>query len=75
MLRKVRRRRPRFLALLGVTAYRIAFDERRASVGLQDRTVEETQIWVLPNPSGLNAHYQLPALAEAFAELRSAAGE
>ena len=75
LLRKVRRRRPRFLALLGVTAYRIAFDERKASVGLQARTVEETQIWVLPNPSGLNAHYQLPALAEAFAELRAAAGE
>jgi TDG/mug DNA glycosylase family protein len=74
LARKVRRRRPRFLALLGVTAYRIAFDERKAAVGLQARTIGDTQIWVLPNPSGLNAHYQLPALAAAFAELRAAAG-
>ena len=75
LVRKVRRRRPRFLALLGVTAYRIAFDERKASVGFQARTIGETRVWVLPNPSGLNAHYQLPALAAAFEELRLAAGE
>jgi double-stranded uracil-DNA glycosylase len=73
LVRKVRRRKPRFLALLGVTAYRIAFDERKAAVGLQGRTIGDTKVWVLPNPSGLNAHYQLPALAEAFAELRLAA--
>ena len=75
LVRKVRRRKPRFLALLGVTAYRIAFNERKAAVGLQIRTIGDSKVWVLPNPSGLNAHYQLPALAEAFAELRLAARE
>ena len=74
LVRKVRRRKPRFLALLGVGAYRIAFAEPKASVGLQARTIGETHVWVLPNPSGLNAHYQLPALAAAFEELRLEAG-
>jgi TDG/mug DNA glycosylase family protein len=74
LIRKVRRRRPRFLALLGVTAYRIAFDERTASVGPQERRIGDTRLWVLPNPSGLNAHYQLDALAGAFAELHRASG-
>jgi len=72
LARKIRRRKPRFLALLGVTAYRIAFDERKAVVGPQERTIGETRLWVLPNPSGLNAHYQVGALAEAFAQLREA---
>lgn len=72
LVRKVRRRRPRFLAVLGVTAYRVAFGDRAAGIGLQERTVGRTRLWVLPNPSGLNAHYQLPALAAAFAELEVA---
>ena len=73
LMRKVRRYRPRFLALLGVTVYRTAFDEKNAQVGLQERTIGDTRIWLLPNPSGLNAHYQLPELAKEFRRLRVAA--
>lgn len=67
---KVARRRPQVLAVLGVTAYRAALDHKHARVGLQDESFGATRVWVLPNPSGLNAHYQLADLAEAFAELR-----
>lgn len=71
--RKIRRRRPRWFAVLGLTAYRIGFGRRDAGVGPQDATVGDTRIWLLPNPSGLNAHYQLDALAEEFARLAEAA--
>jgi double-stranded uracil-DNA glycosylase len=64
---------PRWLAVLGVTAYRAAFGEARAAVGPQARTEGATRLWVLPNPSGLNAHWLTPRLVEAFAELRKAA--
>ena len=74
LARKVRRFRPRFVALLGLTAYRAAFDRPRASVGRQVERIGDTEVWLLPNPSGLNAHYQAPDLARVFAELRAAAG-
>jgi double-stranded uracil-DNA glycosylase len=67
----VRRWRPAYLAVLGVTAYRAAFAEPKATLGEQSRTIGSTRLWVLPNPSGLNAHYQPPALAAMFAELRA----
>jgi TDG/mug DNA glycosylase family protein len=70
---KVVRYAPRWLAVLGVTAYRDAFDERKASIGRQERTIGPTRVWVLPNPSGLNAHYTLDALAAEFGSLREAA--
>ncbi|MCX2924853.1 G/U mismatch-specific DNA glycosylase [Streptomyces sp. NEAU-W12] len=70
---KVDRLRPRWLAVLGVTAYRVAFDDRGAKVGPQARTIGDTRVWVLPNPSGLNAHWTPAALAEEFARLREAA--
>ena len=71
--RKVRRYRPRCLAILGLGAYRCAFGRKFATVGPQvDHTIGGTKIWVLPNPSGLNAHYQRDALAKVFAELREA---
>jgi TDG/mug DNA glycosylase family protein len=63
---------PRFLAVLGVTAFRVAFDRRNAVVGPQDDQIGPTRLWVLPNPSGLNAHFTLPRLAAAFADLRAA---
>jgi TDG/mug DNA glycosylase family protein len=69
----VERRRPRFLAVLGVTAYRVAFGRPKAAMGRQDHEIGGVRIWVLPNPSGLNAHYSAEALANAFAELRTAA--
>ncbi|MFJ6087074.1 G/U mismatch-specific DNA glycosylase [Streptomyces sp. NPDC092369] len=65
--------RPRWLAVLGVTAYRAAFDDRKAQVGPQERTFGETRVWVLPNPSGLNAHWTAASMAEEFARLRVAA--
>ncbi|MGM7445471.1 uracil-DNA glycosylase family protein, partial [Streptomyces tunisiensis] len=70
---KVGRLRPRWLAVLGVTAYRAAFDDRTAKVGPQMRTIGESRVWVLPNPSGLNAHWTPATLAEEFARLREAA--
>ncbi len=63
---KTRRLAPRWLAVLGVTAYRVAFDQRTAKIGPQELTLGETGVWVLPNPSGLNAHYSAAALAEEF---------
>jgi TDG/mug DNA glycosylase family protein len=73
---KVRRLRPVWLAVIGVTAYRIAFAQRNATVGRQDLVIGGTRVWVLPNPSGLNAHWRPPQLADAFRELREvAAGE
>ena len=70
---KVTRLRPRWLAVLGVTAYRTAFDDRTAQVGPQSRTIGDTRVWVLPNPSGLNAHWTPTTLAEEFGRLREAA--
>jgi len=70
--RKVRRFRPQWLAVLGVGAYRVAFTRPGAVVGEQPETIGTTRVWVLPNPSGLNAHYTLPKLVEEFALLRQA---
>ena len=70
---KVERHRPRWLAVLGVGAYRTAFGRRAAALGPQDEQIGGTRVWVLPNPSGLNAHYTPARLAELFRELRRAA--
>lgn len=70
---KVERDRPRVVAFLGITAYRAAFARPRAAVGPQDESIGTSRIWVLPNPSGLNAHYRLADLGALFAELRAAA--
>jgi double-stranded uracil-DNA glycosylase len=69
----VARVRPAWLAVVGITAYRTAFAAPAAIVGPQETTLGDTRVWLLPNPSGLNAHYQLPDLAAAFAALREAA--
>ncbi|HZH30587.1 MAG TPA: G/U mismatch-specific DNA glycosylase [Pyrinomonadaceae bacterium] len=69
---RVRRYHPAFLAVLGVGAYRTAFARPKASLGLQPETIGDTSVWVLPNPSGLNAHYQPKDLARMFRELRLA---
>ena len=70
---KVCRHRPASLAVLGVGAYRTAFGRRAAGVGLQSEAIGETKVWVLPNPSGLNAHYGAADLAALFAELQRVA--
>jgi TDG/mug DNA glycosylase family protein len=71
----VTRRRPRYVAIAGVTAYRTAFGRPRAAIGPQEEWLGPARVWILPNPSGLNAHWQLPSLAVAFGELRAAVGE
>jgi double-stranded uracil-DNA glycosylase len=65
-------RRPGVLAVAGVTAYRTAFARPRATIGPQPEHLGATQVWVLPNPSGLNASWTLPRIAEEFSELRKA---
>jgi TDG/mug DNA glycosylase family protein len=70
---KVRRYRPRVIAILGVGAYRTAFARPKAIIGEQGEKIADTRIWVLPNPSGLNANYQLADLVKLFEELRKAA--
>jgi double-stranded uracil-DNA glycosylase len=62
---------PAYVALLGVTAYRAAFVEPGAVLGEQSRRLGPARVWVLPNPSGLNAHYTPAALAQLFAQLRA----
>ncbi len=71
---KVRRFGPRAVAVLGVTAYRIAFGRPPAGVGEQPEQLAAARLWVLPNPSGLNAHYQVPDLIAVFADLRASLG-
>jgi double-stranded uracil-DNA glycosylase len=65
--------RPRWLAVLGVTAYRTAFGRPRAAVGPQPERIGAAQVWILPNPSGLNAHWSAAELAAEFARLRAQA--
>jgi TDG/mug DNA glycosylase family protein len=67
----VQRYKPKVLAVVGIGAYRTAFERPKAQMGLQPETIGATKIWVLPNPSGLNANYQAGALASLFAQLRS----
>jgi double-stranded uracil-DNA glycosylase len=69
--RKVEAFAPAVVAVLGIGAYRVAFSRPRATVGQQAERMGEARLWVLPNPSGLNAHYQAADLAHAFAELRA----
>jgi TDG/mug DNA glycosylase family protein len=66
---KVRRYRPKVLAFLGVGAYCHAFSLKSAAIGAQPQSFEGAEVWVLPNPSGLNANYQLPALVKLFHSL------
>jgi TDG/mug DNA glycosylase family protein len=70
---KVRRFRVGCVAVLGVTAYRTAFGRPQATVGRQEAFIAGARAWVLPNPSGLNAHYTLDALAAEIARLKAAA--
>jgi TDG/mug DNA glycosylase family protein len=70
---KVQRYRPRIVAFLGLQAFRVAFGRPDAGVGPQTERFGGAAVWVLPNPSGLNAHYQLPALTRLFRRLGTAA--
>jgi TDG/mug DNA glycosylase family protein len=68
----VRASGPAWLAVLGVGAYRAAFGRAAAQPGPQPERIGTTRVWLLPNPSGLNAHHQLPDLVERFGKLRAA---
>ena len=68
--KKMQRYRPRVLAIVGIGAYRTGFNRPRAKTGLQDETIGDTRIWILPNPSGLNANYRPDELVELYRELR-----
>lgn len=72
---KVREFAPKYLAILGIGAYRTAFTRPKAVIGLQPDAIGETRVWVLPNPSGLNAHYQGKDLVKVFRALRDASGK
>ncbi|HEX2219885.1 MAG TPA: G/U mismatch-specific DNA glycosylase [Gemmatimonadales bacterium] len=71
--RLARRYSPAWVAVLGVGAYRTAFARPSATVGRQGERLESAELWILPNPSGLNAHYQLPDLVREFAALHAVA--
>lgn len=72
---KIRRYRPRVVAVLGLEAFRIAFGQPKAPFGPQDERIGLSKLWVLPNPSGLNASYQVPALRRMFRKVRKAGNE
>jgi TDG/mug DNA glycosylase family protein len=72
LIARIKRSKPRIAAVLGVVAYRVAMGRKEAKVGRQEETIGETVLWVLPNPSGLNAHYQPGELARVFRELKEA---
>lgn len=72
LVRKARKFQPECVAILGVTAYRTAFNLPKATIGEQDVRFGKSRVWVLPNPSGLNAHFQIKELGRLFRELRDA---
>jgi TDG/mug DNA glycosylase family protein len=71
---RVERIDPTVVAILGITAYRLAFGQRRATLGRQPGTLGGSQLWVAPNPSGLNAHASIASLSAAYREIALAAG-
>jgi TDG/mug DNA glycosylase family protein len=75
LVKKTQRYKPQFLAVLGIGAFRAAFNQPKAKLGLQVERIGGAKVWLLPNPSGLNAHYQLDDLAALFSELRQAVGK
>jgi TDG/mug DNA glycosylase family protein len=70
LIKKLEKYKPRNLAVLGITAFRAAFRQPKAKLGLQEEKIVGIPVWVLPNPSGLNAHYQANDLAALFREVR-----
>lgn len=70
--RKVLTLKPRFLAVCGLVAYRVGFERNKALVGLQDEKIGDTLVWLLPNPSGLNAFHQPAVMNQMFTDFRVA---
>ncbi|HEX5476894.1 MAG TPA: uracil-DNA glycosylase family protein [Burkholderiales bacterium] len=75
LARKIRRWRPATVAFLGVGAYALAFGLRKTPLGPQPARFAGAAVWVLPNPSGLNANYQLAQLVQLFRAVRKATGQ
>lgn len=75
LVRKLKKYRPQTLAVLGITAFRAAFGQPQAQLGLQENRIANVPVWLLPNPSGLNAHYQADDLAALFRELKDSTGK
>jgi double-stranded uracil-DNA glycosylase len=73
LARKIQAYRPKCLAVLGISAYRTAFARPKSVIGRQENSLQDAIVWVLPNPSGLNAHYQLEGLGRSYRELWIAA--
>ena len=71
--KKVLKYKPQILAVLGMGAYRTAFQQPQAAIGEQTERIGPTRVWVLPNTSGLNANFQMPALVKLFGKLKAAA--
>lgn len=69
LVKKLEKYKPTTLAVLGIGAYRTAFQKPKAHLGLQDEKIAGVNVWLLPNPSGLNAHYQLKDLAKLFSQV------
>lgn len=72
IVKTIEKYRPKMLAVLGIGAYRAAFNKPKAQLGLQEGKIASTHVWLLPNPSGLNAHYQIGDFVKLFRELRKA---
>ncbi|HWH33023.1 MAG TPA: mismatch-specific DNA-glycosylase [Egibacteraceae bacterium] len=66
--------KPKVVAVVGLTAYRVAFGIPKAEIGRQPESLEGAEVWAVPNPSGLNAHYKPPELAEWYRRVAAAAG-
>lgn len=69
LVKKLEKYKPKTLAVLGIGAFRTAFEKPQAKLGLQAEKIADIDVWLLPNPSGLNAHYQLNDLAELFKQI------
>lgn len=79
LTRRVTELRPTAVAISGITAFRTAFAQPKATLGLQDPTLvaawpQDVTLWVVPQPSGLNAHATIPSLAENWREVARSAG-
>lgn len=72
--RLVAQRRPSVVAVAGITSYRTAFERTKAQPGRQAEPIGDAELWVVPNPSGLNAHETVTSLARAYAAAAAAAG-
>lgn len=71
LIKKIKHYKPQTLAVLGIGAYRTALQKPKAQLGLQPEKIEGANVWLLPNPSGLNAHYQLNDLAKLYGQVIS----